>query len=604
MAAAFTLTDVSLHYSEKQLLSHISITISEGDKIGVVGRNGAGKSTLLRLLAGTEEADAGDIARKRGLTLAYLPQTPHLRPEDSITQAALSFLPAANEAERESAAYEAQTILSRLGFTDFDQRVGTLSGGQQMRVALAGALCRKADVLLLDEPTNHIDLDMAAWLEDYLAAYRGTLICVTHDRYLLERVFNRIFQVGGGQVQTYQTDYAGYLEERAQREEMAAATLRKQKSLYRTELAWIQRGARARSTKAKGRIDRFETLKENVREAPSEAQLQMKSVASRLGKKILSCEHLHCELGGRTLVRDFSYTLLRDDRVGIVGGNGAGKTTLLRLLSGELPPDGGAIEMGETVRLGVFAQHCPPLDPDARIIDAVRDVAVRVYTPDGELSASQMAETFLFPSGMQYQKVSSLSGGEQRRLYLLRVLMAAPNVLLLDEPTNDLDIETLNVLEDYLDSFQGAVIAVSHDRYFLDRVTRKLFALEDGELIPYIGGYADYLADRAAREAAAAPKPEKPAAAPQPAREKAPVKRFSFKEQRDFDTIDGVIAELEGKLSDLAKQIEANSADYEKVMALMAEQEQTQSALDTAMERWMYLQERYEEIQAAKEGKA
>ena len=260
--------------------------------------------------------------------------------------------------------------------------------------------------------------------------------------------------------------------------------------------------------------------------------------------------------------------------------------------------------MGETVRLGVFAQHCPPLDPDARIIDAVRDVAVRVYTPDGELSASQMAETFLFPSGMQYQKVSSLSGGEQRRLYLLRVLMAAPNVLLLDEPTNDLDIETLNVLEDYLDSFQGAVIAVSHDRYFLDRVTRKLFALEDGELIPYIGGYADYLADRAAREAAAAPKPEKPAAPPQPAREKAPVKRFSFKEQRDFDTIDGVIAELEGKLSDLAKQIEANSADYEKVMALMAEQEQTQSALDTAMERWMYLQERYEEIQAVKEGKA
>ena len=314
MAAAFTLTDVSLHYSEKQLLSHISITISEGDKIGVVGRNGAGKSTLLRLLAGTEEPDAGDIARKRGLTLAYLPQTPHLRPEDSITQAALSFLPTANEAERESAAYEAQTILSRLGFTDFDQRVGTLSGGQQMRVALAGALCRKADVLLLDEPTNHIDLDMAAWLEDYLVAYHGTLICVTHDRYLLERVFNRIFQVGGGQVQTYQTDYAGYLEERAQREEMAAATLRKQKSLYRTELAWIQRGARARSTKAKGRIDRFETLKENVREAPPEAQLQMKSVASRLGKKILSCEHLHCELGGRTLVRDFSYTLLRDDR--------------------------------------------------------------------------------------------------------------------------------------------------------------------------------------------------------------------------------------------------------------------------------------------------
>ena len=602
MAAAFTLTDVSLHYSEKPLLTHVNLTISEGDKIGVVGRNGAGKSTLLRLLAGTEEADAGEIARRRGLTVAYLPQTPVLQPEDTITQAALSYLPASSQEERDAAAYEAQTILSHLGFTDFGQRVSTLSGGQKMRVALAGVLCRPTDVLLLDEPTNHIDLDMAAWLEEKLIDYRGTLICVTHDRYLLERVFGRIFQVGGGQVQTYQTGYSGYLEERAQREEMAASTLRKQKSLYRTELAWIQRGARARSTKAKGRIDRFEELKENVKEAPPEAQLQMKSVASRLGKKILSCEHLHCELGGRTLVKDFSYTLLRDDRVGIIGGNGAGKTTLLRLLSGERQPDSGLVERGETVRLGVFAQHCPLLDPDTRIIDAVRDVAVKVYTPDGELSASQMAETFLFPSGMQYQKVASLSGGEQRRLYLLRVLMAAPNVLLLDEPTNDLDLETLNILEDYLDGFQGAIVAVSHDRYFLDRVTRKLFALEDGELVPYIGGYEDYLADKAAKENAAAPKAEKPAPA-QPVREKTPAKRFTFKEQRDFDTIDGVIAELEAKLEQLAKDMDANSADYAKVTELMAAQEKTQAELDAAMERWMYLQERYEEIQAAKEQK-
>ena len=602
MAAAFTLTDVSLHYSEKPLLTHVNLTISEGDKIGVVGRNGAGKSTLLRLLAGTEEADAGEIARKRGLTVAYLPQTPALQPEDTITQAALSYLPASSQEERDAAAYEAQTILSHLGFTDFGQRVSTLSGGQKMRVALAGVLCRPTDVLLLDEPTNHIDLDMAAWLEEKLIDYRGTLICVTHDRYLLERVFGRIFQVGGGQVQTYQTGYSGYLEERAQREEMAASTLRKQKSLYRTELAWIQRGARARSTKAKGRIDRFEELKENVKEAPPEAQLQMKSVASRLGKKILSCEHLHCELGGRTLVKDFSYTLLRDDRVGIIGGNGAGKTTLLRLLSGERQPDSGLVERGETVRLGVFAQHCPLLDPDTRIIDAVRDVAVKVYTPDGELSASQMAETFLFPSGMQYQKVASLSGGEQRRLYLLRVLMAAPNVLLLDEPTNDLDLETLNILEDYLDGFQGAIVAVSHDRYFLDRVTRKLFALEDGELVPYIGGYEDYLADKAAKENAAAPKAEKPAPT-QPVREKTPAKRFTFKEQRDFDTIDGVIAELEAKLEQLAKDMDANSADYAKVTELMAAQEKTQAELDAAMERWMYLQERYEEIQAAKEQK-
>lgn len=602
MAAAFTLTDVSLHYSEKPLLTHVNLTISEGDKIGVVGRNGAGKSTLLRVLADREEPDLGDVARKRSLTVAYLPQTPELDPEDTITRAALGYVPVSSEEERDSAAYEAQTILSRLGFADFQQKVGTLSGGQKMRVALAGVLCRPTDVLLLDEPTNHIDLDMAAWLEDQLTAYRGTLVCVTHDRYLLERVFSRIFQVGGGQVQTYQTGYSGYLEERAQREESAAATLRKQKSLYRTELAWIQRGARARSTKAKGRIDRFETLKDAVREAPPEAQLQMKSVASRLGRKILSCEHLHCELGGRTLVKDFSYTLLRDDRVGIIGGNGAGKTTLLRLLSGELAPESGTVERGETVRLGVFAQHCPPLDPDTRIIDAVRDVAVKVYTPDGELSASQMAETFLFPSAMQYQKVSSLSGGEQRRLYLLRVLMAAPNVLLLDEPTNDLDLETLNILEDYLDGFQGAIVAVSHDRYFLDRVTRKLFALEDGELVPYIGGYEDYLADRAAKETPVTPKAAK-ASVPQPAREKVPTK-FTFREQRDFETIDGTIAELEAKLEQLGKDIEANSSDYAKVTELMAAQEKTQGELDAAMERWMYLQERYEQIQAAKEGKA
>ena len=301
-------------------------------------------------------------------------------------------------------------------------------------------------------------------------------------------------------------------------------------------------------------------------------------------------------------MKDFSYTLLRDDRVGIIGGNGAGKTTLLRLLSGELAPESGTVERGETVRLGVFAQHCPPLDPDTRIIDAVRDVAVKVYTPDGELSASQMAETFLFPSAMQYQKVSSLSGGEQRRLYLLRVLMAAPNVLLLDEPTNDLDLETLNILEDYLDGFQGAIVAVSHDRFFLDRVTRKLFALEDGELVPYIGGYEDYLADRAAKEMPVTPKAAK-ASVQQPAREKVPTK-FTFREQRDFETIDGTIAELETKLEQLGKDIEANSSDYAKVTELMAAQEKTQGELDAAMERWMYLQERYEQIQAAKEGKA
>ena len=603
MACAFSMKDVVLRYGEKHLMDHVDLTISDGDRVGVVGRNGAGKSTLLRMLAGREEPDLGEISHRRGLTIAYLPQTPDLHPEDTITKAALNYLPARDGENVENAAYEAQTILTQLGFADTSVKVGTLSGGQKMRVALAGVLCRPCDVLLLDEPTNHIDIDMSQWLEDRLLSFRGTLIVVTHDRYLLERAFNRILHVGGGKVDSYQCDYAGYMEERAQREEMAEATLRKNKSLYRKELAWIRRGAQARSTKAKGRIERFDQLTDSIREAPPEQTLNMKSVASRLGKKILSWEHLDVAIGGEKLIEDFSYTLLRDDRLGIVGGNGAGKTTLLRTLVEELSPAGGVIERGETVKIGYFAQHCPPLDPDTRIIDAVRDVAVHVYTPDGDLSASQMAETFLFPSGMQYQKVSSLSGGEMRRLYLLRILMAAPNVLVLDEPTNDLDIETLNVLEDYLDAFQGAVIAVSHDRYFLDRVTTHLFAIEHQKMVPYIDGCESYLAKMKSEEAPVKPKEESAVNAAAPRRANQPALKFTFKEQRDFDTIDGTIAELEEKLEQLGKDLEKNSADYTKVTELMALQEETQKKLDEAMERWMFLQEKYEAIQAAQKEK-
>lgn len=603
MACAFQLMDVSLHYSEKKLLEHVSLTVSDGDRIGVVGRNGAGKSTLLRLLAGLEAPDQGEVSLRRGISVAYLPQTPVLCPEDTITRAALAYLPTRPGEIPEAVAYEAQTILTQLGFSDLNTPVSALSGGQKMRVALAGVLCRESDVLLLDEPTNHIDLDMAQWLEEHLMTRKGTLMVVTHDRYLLERVFDRIVHVDGGRLDNYQTDYAGYLEERVQREEMEAATLRKNRSLYRKELAWIRHGAPARSTKAKGRIDRFDALSEAIRVEAPEETLSMKSVASRLGKKILSWEHLQVGIGGKTLVKDFTYTLLRDDRLGIIGGNGAGKTTLLRTLYGELPPEGGVIDRGETIRIGYFAQHCPALDPDARIIDAVRDVAVHVYTPDGNLSASQMAETFLFPSGMQYQKVSSLSGGEMRRLYLLRILMAAPNVLILDEPTNDLDLETLNVLEDYLDSFQGAVIAVSHDRYFLDRVTRHLFAIENGQMVPYIGGYQSYLdAQRGAVENR--PKSEKAAEKPTPGRSRGPSPlKFTFREQRDFETIDETIATLEDTLAALARELEQCSSDYVRAGEIMHRQEETQAQLDEAMERWMYLQEKYEQIQSAKEDK-
>ena len=598
MASAFSFNDVTIFFSEKMLMNNVTLTISDGDRIGVVGKNGSGKSTFLRLLAGLEKSDEGSISVQRNMSIAYLPQTPVLREDATITEAALQYLPARPGEDTASAAYEAQTILTQLGFTDLQQPVSQLSGGQRMRVALAGVLCRDSDVLLLDEPTNHIDLDMAQWLEDRLLKWRKTLIVVTHDRYLLERAFSRIFNVGGGEVGVYNCPYSGYLEERAQREEMQAATLRKNKSLYRKELAWIRRGAPARSTKAKGRIQRFDAVAEAIKEAPPEAELTMKSVASRLGKKIVSWQHLDVAIGGNTLIRDFSYTLLRDDRMGIVGGNGAGKTTLLRTLCGELPPASGVIEKGDTVKIGYFAQHCPPLDPETRIIDAVKDVAVKVYTPDGDLTASQMAETFLFPSQMQYQKVSSLSGGEMRRLYLLRILMAAPNVLILDEPTNDLDLDTLNVLEDYLDSFPGAIIAVSHDRYFLDRITTHLFAVEDGHMVPYIGGYQSYLDAQEEKREIATPVPieNEPKA---PRRHNSALK-FSYKEQRDFETIEDTVMQLEEKVEVLAAEIDANAADYVKVSALMAEQEETQRKLDEATERWLYLQEKWEQIQAQK----
>lgn len=600
MASAFSFNDVTIFFSEKMLMNNVTLTISDGDRIGVVGKNGSGKSTFLRLLAGLEKPDDGSISVQRNMSIAYLPQTPVLREDATITEAALQYLPARPGEDAASAAYEAQTILTQLGFTDLQQPVSQLSGGQRMRVALAGVLCRDSDVLLLDEPTNHIDIEMAQWLEDRLLKWRKTLIVVTHDRYLLERAFNRIFNVGGGDVGVYNCPYSGYLEERAQREEIQAATLRKNKSLYRKELAWIRRGAPARSTKAKGRIQRFDAVAEAIKEAPPEAELTMKSVASRLGKKIVSWEHLDVAIGGNTLVRNFSYTLLRDDRVGIIGGNGAGKTTLLRTLCGELPPASGVIEKGDTVKIGYFAQHCPPLDPDTRVIDAVKDVAVKVYTPDGDLTASQMAETFLFPSQMQYQKVSSLSGGEMRRLYLLRILMAAPNVLILDEPTNDLDLDTLNVLEDYLDSFQGAIIAVSHDRYFLDRITTHLFAVEDGRMVPYIGGYQSYLDAQEEKQAITLPvlNQNEPKA---PRRHNSALK-FSYKEQRDFETIEDTVMQLEEKVEALAAEIEANAADYVKVAALMAEQEETQRKLDEATERWLFLQEKWEQIQAQKNG--
>ena len=604
MAGVFTLSDATVFFSEKPLISHASLTVSDGDRLGIVGRNGEGKSTLLRLLAGEITPDGGEVLRRRHLSVTCLPQTPVFPAGADITRAAVSCM---GGRPGEGDAYEAQKLLTELGFRDLSRPAAHLSGGEQMKVALAGALCRPCDVLMLDEPTNHLDMETSQWLEDRLLAWRGTLLVVTHDRYLLERAFTGIILVGGGEVTRYQCDYAGYLEERARREEMREATLRKQRSLYRRELSWIRAGAPARSTKAKGRIDRFETLEKAVAPQPREQALEVRSAASRLGKKIVSWQDLAVGYApDKPLLQGFSYTLLRDDRLGIVGDNGSGKTSLLRTLAGELAPLAGTVEAGETVKIGYFAQHCPPLDPEARVIDAVTDVAVRIRLPEGVLSAAQMAEHFLFPPAMQYQRVASLSGGEKRRLHLLRVLMTAPNVRILDEPTNDLDLDTLTVLEDYLEDFPGAIIAVSHDRFFLDRITRHLFAIEDGAMQPFSGGCRSWLEARAAaREAAAAEaRPAEKRNPPAARRSGGPDPlRFTFREQRDLETIDDTLAALEARLAELDAALAAKASDYAAVTALMREREEAQQALDQAEEYWLHLQEKAERIAAARQAR-
>ena len=600
MAAVFTLRDATVFFSEKPLISHAGLTVSDGDRLGIVGRNGEGKSTLLRLLAGEIAPDGGEAIRRRNLSVTYLPQIPVFPEGATLTSAAVSCM-GGPENRKEGADYEAQKLLTELGFRDLNARADTLSGGERMKVALAGALCRPCDVLMLDEPTNHLDMETSQWLEDRLLSWRGTLLVVTHDRYLLERVFEGILQVGNGRVTRYNCRYAGYLEERARREEMEQATLRKNQSLYRRELSWIRAGAPARSTKAKGRIERFEALAQAVAPAPKEQTLSVRSAASRLGRKIISWEGLSAGYEGQPLVRDFSYTLLRDDRVGIVGCNGSGKTTLLRTLAGELPLLAGTLEAGETVKIGYFAQRSPELDPDCRVIDAVTDVAVRIKLPEGDVSAVQMAEHFLFPSTMQYQRVSSLSGGELRRLHLLRVLMTAPNVLILDEPTNDLDLDTLTVLEDYLEDFPGAIIAVSHDRFFLDRITRHLFAIEEGQMVPYIGGCQSWLDALAEKNSITRQTPpEKKEKKQRPAGSDA--LRFTFREQRDLETIDDTLAALQARLEEIDAAMAEQASDYMAVTALMAEREETQTRLDEAEERWLYLQEKKERIEQAAGG--
>ncbi len=586
---------ISKSYSERKLLESVSLFLSEGDKVGVLGINGAGKSTLLKLLACVEPPDGGTITRSTGVRVGYLPQRPDYGIGRTVLEQVFEGLP---PDVRDLEEYEAKSILTRLGITDFDVDVSRMSGGEKKRVAIASALVSPCDVLILDEPTNHLDIGMTVWLEGYLKQYSGSLVMVTHDRYFLERVTNRIVEIDRGGLFSYDCNYSKFLERKAQREEMEQGSARKLQSQYRRELLWMQQGPKARGTKSRERIERFEALEQKATAAVRTDRLEISSVASRLGKKTVELKAIVKGFGDRQLIRGFNYTLLRDDRIGIVGRNGCGKSTFLKMIAGLESPDSGEVVRGDTVKIGYFSQECEEMDPNLRVIDYIRSFAEQVATTEGTISASQMLERFLFPPDSQWKPIGRISGGERRRLYLARVLMEAPNVLLLDEPTNDLDIETMAVLEEYLDGFPGAVIVVSHDRYFLDRVAEKFFVFTgDGAIQESLAGSVDELY-AAAGEASPAQLVEPRKEAAQRRDPSGPPKKlkFTYREQMEYDAIDGVIGGLEQKLARLEQEIAAQASDYVKLNGLLAEKEQTEKELAEKMDRWVYLNDLAERI--------
>jgi ATP-binding cassette subfamily F protein uup len=594
-----TMEHLTKYYTERMLFEDAGFGINEGEKIGVIGINGTGKTTLLRIAAGLEEPDEGTVTMGNGLALRYLPQNPSFEEGSTV----LSCVMKGNRTPHNkwTLESEAKAMLTRLGIYEFDAQIEKLSGGQKKRVALASVLLSEADILILDEPTNHLDSSMAEWLEDYLNRFKGALLMVTHDRYFLDSVTNRIVEIDKGRIYSYQTNYLGFLELKAEREAMEQASERKRQSLLRTEIAWMQRGARARSTKQKAHIQRVEELKE--RQAPVEdGRVEMESVSSRMGRTTVELEGLCKSYGDKKLVEDFSYIFLKNDRIGIIGPNGCGKSTLMKMIVGTVKPDSGEVVIGQTIKTGYFSQENEYMDESLKVIDYVREGAEIIRTPSGTVTASQMLERFLFPSNMHYTVIGRLSGGEKRRLYLLRVLMEAPNVLILDEPTNDLDIETLTILEDYLDGFDGIVIAVSHDRYFLDRVAKRIFAFEGGgKIARYEGGYTDYQQEAQIRQSERQEEAKGTAGKPKPKQDRTerPKKlKFTYQEQRDYDTIEEVIASIEERLSGLQQEIEASAHDYGKLNVLMAEKEQAEGELEEKMERWMYLNDLAEKIAA------
>lgn len=585
--------NITKSYTEKPLLQGLSFSIHEGDKLGLIGVNGTGKSTLLRIVAGLEYAEAGTITMTKGVRISYLPQMPTYTENLTVLEQVLKNV-ASNQ--HESMEYECKAMLQELGITEFDKPINQLSGGQRKRVAMASVLVSPTEILILDEPTNHIDSDTATWLEQFLSRYKGTLLMVTHDRYFLDRVTNGIIELDNGALYRYEGNYSKFLEGKAAREEMALATERKRSTLYKRELAWMRRGAQARSTKARSRIERFEELQRN-KLVVDESQVQMSSLSSRLGRKVIELKHISKSYEDMPLLLDFEYTVLRNDRIGIIGPNGCGKSTLLKMIQGIILPDEGSIEIGETVKIGYFSQENEAMDQTLRVIDYIQTIAYNVTTIDGVITASQMLERFLFTSAMQSTVISRLSGGEQRRLYLLSILMRAPNVLLLDEPTNDLDIETLTILEDYLDQFLGAVIVVSHDRYFLDRVVFRCFAYEGNGIIGhYPGGYSDYVEIQKLESLETVPEIKKEDKQKE-ARKKAPGKlKFSYQEQREFDSIDQDILNLEEEISKVEAEMVHQSSDHAKLQSLFQEKESKEVALAEKMDRWVYLNELADKI--------
>ena len=586
---------VSKVFGEKTIFDDVSFGIQEGDKIGIIGINGTGKTTLLRMIAGVEEPDSGQIIKQNGIRLAYLSQHPSFPEGATVLSYAFDGI-AENDWALKS---EVKSALNKLGITDHDMKMEHLSGGQKKKVALAKTLTSSFEILLLDEPTNHLDGEMISWLEDYLKRYKGVVIMVTHDRYFLDKVTNRILEISRGKLYGYEANYSKFLEMKAEREEMELASERKRQSVLRMELEWAKRGCRARTTKQKARLERLELLK-NGKAPETDRLAEIDSVETRMGKKTIELHHVSKSYGERKLIDDFDYIVLKNQNLGIVGPNGCGKSTLLKMIAGLVEPDEGTIEIGETIRIGYFAQELPEMNTSQRVIDFVKDIAEYIPTKEGRITASQMLERFLFTPDMQYAPIEKLSGGEKKRLYLLSVLQAAPNVLIFDEANNDIDIPTMTILEDYLNSFQGIVITVSHDRYFLDNVVDRIFEFDgNGHLQQYEGGYTDYIEAKQKREVPKEDAKTKKSTGKNDWKQNRPTKlKFSYMEQKEFETIDEDIAKLEEKLEKLDADMMANATNSAKLSELTLEKEFAEKQLEEKMERWVYLNDLAERIAA------